>query len=449
MPNNKSVNRQAIVIIHGIGEQRPMKTLRSFVDAILKIENRSSGVSWSKPDTVSEGFEHHRFTLPGTRTRPITDVYELYWAHLFEQSNPSTFTAWAGRLLLRPMPKLPRRFQIISLSLWIALVILGGGGFFWLWNTQLADHRDALIAAVPIIGGAYTLIIWLANSFFLGTISDAARYLDANPRNVEARNNVRTLGVNFLDKLHKSERNYDRIVVCGHSLGTVIGYDILQRLWYKMHETFEKVDRPDQEILKQMSKQAEAMNGPAARALQRDLWLEQQDMGSKWLVTDFVTMGSPLAHADVLMADSDEEFEEGKVNGEFPTCPPVVDPNTKLIGFKRDYEIPGGQRRTCYLLRHNAMFAVTRWTNIHFRTRLGLFGDPIGGSVSRVLGGGVQDYEVKTTGFKRLFAHLRYWHVERIAGDADEDLSIPLHALRDALDLDRKVITPSDDGHRL
>ena len=423
-----------------------MKTLRSFVDAIPKIEKSpSNGVSWSKPDTVSEGFEHHRFTLPGTRTRPITDVYEFYWAHLFEQSNPSTFTAWAVRLLLRPLPKLPRRFQIISVSLWTALIILGGGGFC-LYNTHFATHWTELIAAVHIIGGIYTFMIWFANSFFLGTISDAARYLDANPRNVQARNKVRTLGVDFLDNLHKSERNYTRIVVCGHSLGSVIGYDILQRLWYQMHEAFAKVDRPDQKILKKMSKHAKEMNGPAVRALQRDLWLEQLDMGNKWLVTDFVTMGSPLAHADVLMADSDEEFEAGKSNGELPTCPPVVDPNTKRIGFKRDYEISGGQRRTCYLLRHNAMFAVTRWTNIHFRTLLGLFGDPIGGSVSRVLGGGVQDHEVKTAGCKKLFAHLLYWHGERITNSAKEDLSIPLHALRDALDLDRKEITPSDDG---
>jgi len=42
------IKRQAVLVIHGIGEQKPMETLRSFVSAVLPGE----GV-FSKPDTIS------------------------------------------------------------------------------------------------------------------------------------------------------------------------------------------------------------------------------------------------------------------------------------------------------------------------------------------------------------------------------------------------------------
>jgi len=443
------IKRQAVVIIHGIGEQRPMETLRSFAEAIPKVEQtESKGVGWSKPDGISEGFEHHRFTLPSTRTRPVTDVYELYWAHLFEQSNPSTFLAWVKRLLFRPLPELPRRFQLVSVLLWLLLIVLVGGGY-WAWQTYAADRWVYLIAALPLVGAVYGVIMYAANAFMLGTISDAARYLDANPRNVEARNKVRELGVTFLERLHKSDRNYDRIIVCSHSLGTVIGYDILQHLWYRMHEHHTPVAAPRQKVQKQMSRYSAQRDGKRARALQRDLWLEQIGMGNRWRITDFVTMGSPLTHADVSMSDSDTRFHQSIKDGELPACPPSVDPQTKRIGFQRKYTIAGGQKRTIYLLRHSSMFAVTRWTNIYFETLMGLFGDPIGGPMGRRFGSGVHDIKIKPRGRHKLFAHLRYWAgpaLER--GVQVEDGTLPqtaLEALREALDIDRKVIVSGED----
>ena len=44
--------------------------------------------------------------------------------------------------------------------------------------------------------------------------------------NVAARQTIREAGVDLLTKLHGSG-NYDRIIVIGHSLGSVIGYDVL------------------------------------------------------------------------------------------------------------------------------------------------------------------------------------------------------------------------------
>ena len=49
--------RHAVVIIHGIGEQRPMQTLRGFVDAVLPDVDEGNAKFWSAPDELSELFE--------------------------------------------------------------------------------------------------------------------------------------------------------------------------------------------------------------------------------------------------------------------------------------------------------------------------------------------------------------------------------------------------------
>ena len=42
----------AVVIIHGIGEQRPMETLRSFVEAVLPDPPQGGEKYFSRPDPL-------------------------------------------------------------------------------------------------------------------------------------------------------------------------------------------------------------------------------------------------------------------------------------------------------------------------------------------------------------------------------------------------------------
>ncbi|MEW8268619.1 MAG: hypothetical protein AB2731_20955 [Candidatus Thiodiazotropha sp.] len=56
-------------------------------------------------------------------------------------------------------------------------------------------------------------------------VGDAARYLRPAAQNIQRRQEIRTAGVDLLKNLH--DRGYDRIIIVGHSLGSVIGYDIL------------------------------------------------------------------------------------------------------------------------------------------------------------------------------------------------------------------------------
>ena len=84
--------------------------------------------------------------------------------------------------------------------------------------------------------GLATLIVqWIGAHIVLGYVADAARYLAPEPANIEARNNIRSEGIHLLRTLHATGK-YHRIVVVGHSLVSVLGYDIIRNLWVDLRK---------------------------------------------------------------------------------------------------------------------------------------------------------------------------------------------------------------------
>jgi hypothetical protein len=91
--------KQAIVILHGMGEQIPMTTLNSFVKAVWTTDGtlvdgqkpdpntgkkRSGNVSWEKPDDRNSSTELRRITTERDNAGNYTDFYEYYWAHMMQ-----------------------------------------------------------------------------------------------------------------------------------------------------------------------------------------------------------------------------------------------------------------------------------------------------------------------------------------------------------------------------
>src|SRR5678815_4595932 len=85
-----SIPRIALVLIHGIGEQRPMATLRSFVSEVL-------GPPQSRPDKLSKSFEVRRLDVRPTNG-PKVDCYEFYWAHHMRDARFAHLATWLFRL---------------------------------------------------------------------------------------------------------------------------------------------------------------------------------------------------------------------------------------------------------------------------------------------------------------------------------------------------------------
>src|SRR5262245_743156 len=104
--------RQAVVIIHGIGEQRPMETLRAFVVGALRVKNKEAldKFVFSKPDRIDDTLELRRLSavtkefVKESDESPLeekcdTDFYEMYWQHLMLDTTWSSVLAWGVELL--------------------------------------------------------------------------------------------------------------------------------------------------------------------------------------------------------------------------------------------------------------------------------------------------------------------------------------------------------------
>ncbi|MEA3009909.1 MAG: hypothetical protein QOJ91_1601 [Sphingomonadales bacterium] len=418
----------AVVLIHGIGDQRPMATLRSFVEAVLEPNPLApeQPLYWSKPDALSHTYELRRYQARAGSKRPAIDFYEYYWAHRMEGSAVSHSLQWINNLLLRRPSAVPVRLRRLWWLSWLfALVVLTLIGCFWGWTPE-----GAVVVMLAMLLATAKLVARLALRDWIG---DAARYFDDRPRNVGVRESIRRGGVDLLKNLHEC-REYGRIIVVGHSLGSAIAVDILYHYWTSARETHASPDRPDQRMLFQFEKRLREPSSPSiaeVRQRQKALFKEIRGLGTEWRITDLVTLGSPLCHAPFLTGLSDEKFRHRLAQRELPTCPPVLD--DKNLAYWTRYKTSDGKNRSIATLHHAACFAVTRWSNLYFEHDGWFGGDPVGGPLQPLFGPGVDDCKVVTRHWKGRFNHLDYW---RSDPRDDGSPAAPLTTLRRVLSLD-------------
>jgi hypothetical protein len=331
-----------------------------------------------------------------------------------------------------------------------------------------------------VVAASVILLTYLIVSvvFLQPYLGDAARYFRDAPSNVAVRREIRRQAVSTLENLHLSGR-YDRIVVVAHSLGTAIAYDMLRAYFArvarylptsgdgldaKIADAEAEIDKfnvacalsrknktplPDATdmcdrgrlIIEQICRMVQAERAAAKAAMSPDAVPLAADeiiptKHRAWLVSDFVTLGSPLTHAHYLMCDGQtvdeltKDFARRVDEREFPVCPPervAGDGGDAPLTYLRTGD-PHGPR----LFHNGALFGLTRWSNLYFPVSELFNGDAIGGPVAEVFGNGVHDVELQAgsprgSGFD---AHIRYWYVP------DQGL-LPEHIrmLRAAIDL--------------
>ena len=452
--------RQAVVLIHGIGEQKPMSTVRSFVKAVLADDDPNQSAYWSKPDEMSQLFE---LRLLRSRGRTSTDFYEYYWAYNLSGTTLRHLGRWLFGLAIRRGEDVPTSAKSLwligrlTILLLVISLVLGLPTLGLSWFEALPKAGYVWVAVV----GAWLI----AQSIVLSYLGDAARYLSPLPQNIKLRQTIRRECIALLKSLHDSGK-YDRIILVGHSLGSIIGFDALTHLWQQYHESLPDLALPERQAEVRTCMEQSVSPQPAvrdelplaAKALgdqgagidefqraQAAAWREQRHFGNPWRITDFITLGSPLAHAMLLMADSTRDFSDRRNERELPICPPLRD--------DRGYAFSGpvidvglGKKFTPLLLHHAAPFAVTRWTNLYFPAAFGLFGDFVGGPLRGVFGLGIRDVEVTLSRWHGLYArtplaHTSYWQREKDQEKERESSGQPgrrvnaLAALRRALDL--------------
>jgi hypothetical protein len=540
------VPKQAVIVVHGMGEQRPLETLREFVEGVYgenpsvsgaediklqqvlgaKEEDEDSAPAdnmvWIVPDKATGSAELRRISTPKNSANIRTDFFEFYWADVMDGTPLELLFDWLQGLLLRSPANVPPRVRVILawLLLWavagvtVVMAIFGAapnseifkpatdalGHFFTdnrTWVTlvlvglgiivlllRMSSARTAaeiklslsvlLIAlglvvyfAPPQMFNQPTLWAWLVT--FLGAafftklvgpyVGDVARYSRATPATIEKRRIIRARGLQLLRDIHAKVGTdglpeYDRIVLVGHSLGTFIAYDLLLQYWAEdgpSHRSMLpggslwKSEKPVVEALRKIdefTKQVWPMPGcdpvdagfnkAAHRDAQGEAFSALARSELKWRISDFVTLGSPLTHADFLLVDGAAPLEKAFGERLFASSPPRPDwPNPSML-----YMDWAGLRGP--FAHFAAPFAAVRWTNIYDEHWFPLIGDIVSGPLARCFGPGVEQVPVtmRRAGrpplINRIFTHTLYWRWQK----GYESPSPPhILALRKALDL--------------
>jgi len=194
--------RQAVVVIHGIGEQRPMDTVRGFVDSVVPLPaNPKKPKFWSKPDPMSELFELRKLTIPQSRTVPPTDFFEYYWAYQAQGTRFVHVLSWAWTLLVRRPGNVPRQLRVLWFALWFLILATAAlmSSSYWGQLVSLGSKTVTTNHLLSILPSAALLVI---SSFILNYVGDAARYLNPSPTNIRMRRRIRAEGVELLRRLH-------------------------------------------------------------------------------------------------------------------------------------------------------------------------------------------------------------------------------------------------------
>lgn len=516
-----AIARQAVVVVHGQGEQRPMGTIRDIVKVLWRFnpelgplpeEEREEGRKvWIVPDDRSGLYELQRVTTPEHNGRR-TDFFELYYADLLNDTPMRNLWRWMRRLLLIDPVDVPDRMRWPWTAFWLFTLVAIAALFVAVlsipdllrreWFALLASEA-ARIGVLIILGALFVLLapkfvrplgfldkvpnfviagtmglsllwivewdisvgavlflialIYAAENLLLPYFGDAASYLSAQTETVQSRQVVRNRGLKLLKALH-DDPGYDRVVLIGHSLGSVLAYDLLHILWREVGPTkdnppdtasvaaLDALDRfvretgdggtpwTDAAIARYQALQWRAFDALRRQGARRATRL-RGPTPSGWKISDFVALGSPLSSAQFLITENRRDFDRMKTERVLPTAPPQpYDEHSRTL-----YRDADGRR----VAHHGAVFSVVRWTNIYdtFDSPFFLIGDPIAGPVGgrERFGNAVKDRDVTISHGplkSRFFTHSLYWT------ETSEDWTNPsdhIIAFRDAVGLERRT----------
>lgn len=363
---------------------------------------------------------------------------------------PAGFVAIASALVCWRLIRVSRsatvrlaKYAVISLVVFSLIFVAAVGSLIWLlWGT-FEPTGALLIAVVPTVIGIAAVI---ASSAALRSVGDAARYLSNSPDNIEEREKIRTGLVALLERLHQQLdpytglHTYDRVVVIGHSLGSVIAYDAVWAYWTTATRTMalplrnpdalhplSAMDSARLKVVQELEKTAAAgsIASPADWIAQKrtvQALLRYPDASpptaeakpsTRWIISDLVTVGSPLAHSEMLLAEGKDDLANRKKRRILAIDPPPKRGNKNVLPLRytvNSFRPPLG--RSSRMLS-TAPFAAVAWTNLYFSH------DMVGGPLRHAIGSGVRDIRLAESPPYLLNFLLRYPHSSYWPGDKD------------------------------
>ena len=454
---------QAVVVIHGMGEQIPMDTIKGFVDAVWQKDGiiTANGLPdpaevWSKPDARTGSLELRRITTresivspPQFPTGVRTDFYELYWADLTGGATWDSLKSWVSGLLFRPPSRVPPNVRLAWLVLWLGSLLVVALGILAVLPASV--WKDTPFAGLSdwqwLLAAAAVAITALVHQMGTSTFGRVVRYTRADPDNIAARAAVRDRGLKLLRALHDGP-HYKRIVIVAHSLGTMLAHDLLSYFWAEREaartiregtpefDALCALEQAAAQVALSPDDQARLTAYALAQRALRDQLASRpvpaaNQPDRRWLISDLVTLGSPLTHAEFLIAADRADLERRIAARELPISPPYrerLDPNV-LHHAQATHAVPianpPGQTRLMsypvvntndtWVLHHAAPFAAARWINVYDPAMLVFFGDVISGPLRHLFGPAIVDINLKErrgNRQSRTFTHTKYWALD-------------------------------------
>ena len=233
--------RTAFLVVHGIGEQEPFETLDNFSRGLMSYF-KSEGISFRADHKLAQrrGAGGSSWTESFIRLRSATgedwiDVHEYYWAYLTEKKIAAgEIWQWLDQtfqglvLFSEENRELQQRYERHGRPYWTrlnhVLTLLR-------WFYPIAW---ALRAAIP----AWRWLRWIREGIerwgvviLVDFIGDIAIYTttDQKASHYQIRQRILSESQVLLEQL-LADGDCDRVLIAGHSLGSVIAFDTLNRL---------------------------------------------------------------------------------------------------------------------------------------------------------------------------------------------------------------------------
>jgi hypothetical protein len=96
--------RTAVIVVHGIGSQRALETVRGVIRAVWSDGDSANDAHkriWTHPESTATDIDLAVMTtntVPGTHDR-VVDFHELYWAHLMSETKAVAVLLWLFELV--------------------------------------------------------------------------------------------------------------------------------------------------------------------------------------------------------------------------------------------------------------------------------------------------------------------------------------------------------------